>query len=663
MRLFFTLILFTFSLFTFASQGDTIRVTAHQKVDMTWYQSYRAWAQFPDSTHQYHKILLKFTLGCASTGCSDWDYTTLLNIRHRTGRLDSAVDRIDTLQSNPLVVDTIWRVFDEVEPYELAKVITPYGGALPNAWERCFVFDVTEYYPLLRDSVELEAFYQGWSSGFSANLEFIMIEGIPPRNVYEVQNLYRGKFNYLSSQQFETNHMPARQVDLHPQAQQFNLRMAPSGHGFVNSLNCAEFCEKDYYVNVNGNRVATQAMWRNDCGLNALYPQAGTWLYDRANWCPGDEVTIYNHDLTPHLSGSSAPIDVDIEPYSYTVPQGETPANYNMSVQFFQLSDFNHNLDAEISAIVAPTLDDAFGRINPVCTEAQIEITNKGATGLTELKLQYGVAGNGNWQEHIWQGQLAPLEKTIISLPMQELRHWTSWRDTLLFKAQLLEINQQGQDDVAYNNTYTTAFAPTPEFPATLRFDLRTNGAAQETHWQLKDLVTDSVIQQGDNFSNNTSYRDTFDLSPGCYELTIFDRDKDGLSFFGNNDGGGTASLRNIGGSFFNYSINPNFGTRFTLNFTVGYGLGLPDEASQGPLPQVFPNPSTGIFNLEWENPQAKNLSYRIVNLSGQTLKEKSLGKAQSVQEQFDLSHLPAGLYLLIVQMGEQQFEQKIELH
>lgn len=650
-------VLCTFSLL--ASPGDTTVVYAHQKTDMVWYNSYRAWAPFPDSTHSYHQIKMELTLGCATGGCSDWDYTTLINIRNRTGRLDSAVSRIDTLQTNPLVVDTVWRVFDEIEPYELCKIITPYGGSLSQSWTRTFTYDVTEYYPLLRDSVELEAFYQGWSSGFSVSIKFTMIEGTPPRDVLSVGNLYRKKFNYINSAQVEREHLPARSVSLHPGATQFEARVAPSGHGFVNSLNCAEFCNKDYYLSVNGNRVATQAMWRNDCGLNSVWPQAGTWLFDRANWCPGDKVNIYTHNLTPHLSGSSATINLDIEPYSYTVPAGEVPANYNMSAQLLQMGDFNYQLDAEIKAIISPSLNDAYGRENPVCNEAQILVRNLGANPITTLDLQYGVAGNTNWQQHQWTGNLEPLAETTLTLPMGDISNWTSWQDTLRFMAQILKVNGQ-TDELAYNNRRESGFVPTPQFPGMISFNLRTNAAAAETSWQLKDLVADTIIEQGDNLSNNTVYRDSLNLPSGCYQLTIFDSDKDGLSFFANNDGSGSANLRNVGGSFFYYTVNPNFGTRFQLNFTVGYGIGLPDEAALGSPVAVFPNPAQGQLHLQWEGATAVNCSYRLLSINGQLLQESPVQNTSSLDETLDISQLSPGLYLLEVNLGEVTWQEKV---
>ena len=57
----------------------------------------------------------------------------------------------------------------------------------------------------------------------------------------------------------------------------------------------------------------TQEIWRDDCGEVALYPQGGTWVYDRANWCPGDKATTREHELTNFLStGQTNLLDFDI---------------------------------------------------------------------------------------------------------------------------------------------------------------------------------------------------------------------------------------------------------------------------------------------------------------------------------------------------------------
>lgn len=646
----------------FAAEGDTTLIAAHHKTDMTWYKSYKEWAVFPDSNFTSHKILMEYTLGCASGGCSDWDYTTLVNLWRKTGRLDSTIASIDTVSTSPMVIDTTWNVFDEKEAFELAKVITPYGGGLANTWTRTFYFDVTDYYPLMRDSVEIEVFYQGWSSGFSATINFIMIEGTPPRDVHQINNLYRTKFNYLNSNQVESTYLPERTVNVHHSARQFGARVAPSGHGFVNSLNCAEFCEKDYYVKVNGTPVAQQAMWRNDCGANDLWPQAGTWLLDRANWCPGDRVTSYDHDLTNHISGSTAQIDVDIEAYSYTVPSGETPANYNFSAQFFQYGDFNHQLDAEISEIISPNDADEYARQNPICQEAVIRIKNKGAQNLTSIRVHYGVEGSLNWKQFQWSGNLAPLESEVLILPMDEQSQWGSLNSGgQIFTAFISEVNGSS-DDVAFNNKLSARFTPTPKFPANMRFDLRTNNAASETHWELIDRSSGTVVSSRDGLSNGTFYRDTFNLQPGCYKLSIYDRDEDGLAFFANNDGNGSAALRNIGGTFFNHTINPNFGTEYSVEFTVGYGISLPENEALSNRLSVFPNPSNGEFTLKILGNGSMVYHYEVTQPDGRTIARGTFTGVDEIIETLRLDE-NSGVYLLKVQSETEVVSQRLIVH
>jgi hypothetical protein len=47
---------------------------------MTWYGGYTKPVKFPDGNTTYHKILMVYTMGCATGGCSDWDYTTKIEV-------------------------------------------------------------------------------------------------------------------------------------------------------------------------------------------------------------------------------------------------------------------------------------------------------------------------------------------------------------------------------------------------------------------------------------------------------------------------------------------------------------------------------------------------------------------------------------------------------
>ena len=105
-------------------------------------------------------------------------------------------------------------VFDVIENYELARVITPYGSMLSNNWNFTSIFDITDFAPILKDSVEIRCHYSGWSSGFSATLDFEFIEGTPARDVIKIDNIYSGGYNYVSSSDFENNKLTPKNLHI-----------------------------------------------------------------------------------------------------------------------------------------------------------------------------------------------------------------------------------------------------------------------------------------------------------------------------------------------------------------------------------------------------------------------------------------------------------------
>ncbi len=649
MKNFYTFLLCLFAMSLAAAPGDTTWVTSHNKTDMVWYKTYKDTASFPDGSKKYHKILMYYTLGCATGGCSDWDYTTRVMLMHATGEMDSTVSKIDTISTSPLVVDTTWNVFEVKEPFELSRVITPYGGSLNNNWTHDFVYDVTDYAPLLKNDVAIHVQYQGWSSGFSATVKFAFIEGTPAREVIKVENLYHGKGDYLNSTDFESTHLPARTVAIDPATTGLMLAVNFSGHGFVNSLNCAEFCEKDYYVNVNGNRVATQAIWRDDCGLNPIWPQAGTWLFDRANWCPGDKSLFRHHDLTSKLSGNSLDIDVDIEPYSYTVPSGEVPAGYNYSVQLFQYKSPAFQNDVELQRIIAPSSEDEFSRVNPICAGAKVRIRNKGANPLTSCEIGYGMDG-GEWKIFKWTGNLGFMESEVVELPFIGAADWMSYKSKKVFIAVADMPNGQA-DENGVNNWYDTEIKPANVYPADIKITLRTNNAASDTHWKLTRLDDNIVVASGDNLTNNTNYIENLSLPAGCYLMHLQDRSKDGLAFQFNNAGSGTFRIQNDGGSFFIKTFNSNFGTEIKEYFTVGYGIGLKEPELKS-FVDVYPNPGNGIMNLDIAYPGKADVHLQVTSLDGKKVFEKETSLLDELKSTLDLSHLPKGMYTLSVKVG-----------
>ena len=100
----------------------------HTATDLTVWRLHRM-GVFPDQSTPWKTITLDFTVGCASGGCSDWDYDVDVEIGRPTGMMDSTVASIDTVSTAPLVLDTTWNApYEIIEWYQVGRMITPYGG-------------------------------------------------------------------------------------------------------------------------------------------------------------------------------------------------------------------------------------------------------------------------------------------------------------------------------------------------------------------------------------------------------------------------------------------------------------------------------------------------------------------------------------------------------
>lgn len=634
-----------------AAPGDTTIVVAHQEVDMTWYGPYDQWTVFP-STGTYAKVVMEYTMGCASTGCSDWDYTTSIHARIKTGILDSTVASIDTVGG---VIDTTWQVFEVLDQYELGRAITPYGGYMANGsngynnnWEHRFYYDVTDYQSLLRDSVQMRAFYSGWSSGFSAGVKFYFIEGTPPRDVLSISNIINRSFNYQNLATVDSLYLTPTMHSILPNAQGSAMRVITSGHGFDNNVYCAEFCVRNYLIDVDGQQQVSQSMWRDDCGLNPIYPQGGTWLYDRANWCPGSKATGYWHDLTSSLTpGQTHEIDMSLSGYNWS---GTQAPSYIMSAVLFQYGGHNRTLDAAIETILAPSLQEEYARLNPVCGNATIELKNYGSTPLTSVTLSY--SGGGGPLSTTWTGNLAFGESEIVNLPLG----WHSNLFPATFEVEITDVNGQGLDDLAWNNSQETPFDVIDTWPKDVLLELRTNTMGWQTDWTLEDAFG-TVLYSGDNLSNNTLYRDTFNLTVGCYHLRVNDAGKNGLSWWADNEGTGYCRVREVGGSIVKI-FKADFGTRIDFEFQVTSAFSNTEE-DQFVL-DVYPNPTRGLFSVDYALNRADEALLQILSMQGQVVRKAHFEAALNQRWEVDLSNEPKGVYLLQIQTTEYSSYRKV---
>lgn len=498
--------------------------------------------------------------------------------------------------------------FEVINRYELARYITPYGIGLSLGDGFTWVFDVTDYAPLLRDSVHLTA--GNWQE--LLDMKFIMIEGTPPRKVLGIKNIYTGQHGYDKP---ESHNLPSVNEFIGQDEKNARLKMRITGHGFGGNLNCLEFCPRTNKLYLNGNLAYTHYVWRNDCGLNPVYPQGGTWVYDRAEWCPGAEVRTTDFELTPFMTpGDTLTIDYDLEEGYIWNGEGSWPY-YAIESQLVTYDQPNFNLDAALEEIVAPNSHEFYNRFNPVCGQPIIVIKNNGTTPLTSLNINYGLVG-GTMQTYHWTGNLNFLDKEKITLDPVNWAGWQGGNNHFIFT---LSNPNNGADEYSYNNSMTAPFEIPPTYDNMLIFKIKTNHASEETSWKLEDNEGNILYQNG-MLANNTEYTDTLTLATGCYRLTILDSGGDGLRFWANmppygNGTAGWAKINDMEGQIVK-TFQADFGSMIAQSFTVGMSINVEENNRLGYL-HVYPNPTKGQFNIALSLPEKQDVQIKIYDVFG----------------------------------------------
>lgn len=74
----------------------------------------------------------------------------------------------------------------------------------------------------------------------------------------------------------------------------------------------------------------------------------------------------------------------------------------------------------------------------------------------------------------------------------------------------------------------------------------------------------------------------------------------------------------------------------------------------------IYPNPGSGLFNLDFTNVRQKEMDIRISNISGQTVFTKTFYNPQGIIITIDLTQEPVGLYFIQMNFGERFVVKKI---
>lgn len=603
----------------YAAPGDTTHVQAQDDVWLKYNGNYDTTVGFPDGSTSYRKIRMTFTLGkyqCPADSsktppkppqyCGDWDYTVQLFIMTKAG---------DTM--------------------EIGRMITPYANATyprtPWNWKERYEYDVTDFYNQLKDTPTIRIHYSGYSGGFTGNIKFDMIEGTPPRNVLKVDKAW-GTSSRFGDTAANTSHIEDRvdTVNLSvPGGTKFSeLKFTVTGHG-NDDYNCCEFSNKYYEVVLNGNKFDKTQIWRDNCGSNHLYPQSGTWLLQRANWCPGDIVFPNRHKLAGLTAGNSYDLDVDFEKYIGKVTiNGRSWGSYIVQGNVFYYGDFNKNLDASLEGVVAPNDHEMYFRYNPVSGHPIIIVKNTGSTTITALKLKYEIQGGSGANNYSWTGSIAPLDTAWIECPFFFGLANASGAGNV-FNAEIVSVNNASDDD-ATNNKVSTTFTAARKIPLKIIIHLKTNKATtlkgvSETSWKLIDVITGRLVAEKNDAPPNTNVKDTLTLLKGTYKLVVEDASCDGLNWWANSGTVGKGFIA-VYDAFNNspITLDGQFGGDFGCGFTEYWNATWPTSVKEITYGNqgisVYPNPANSNINVSLEGMEKVNGTIQLVDMTGRVV-------------------------------------------
>lgn len=524
---------------------DTVKVIFFQDSNIQQFRGvewHRIAQKIPKGN--YSKAILQIDLGCATYGCCAWDYTYRGFISQKIN--DSTYNDI-----------------------EVARLITPYSSFMrkgrygyDSTWVHPYLYDVTDYLPLLRgDSVLYSASTGGWDDkgkfGFKHTVTLYLIKGDTLRNPVRVIPAFQDNYRYYDSAQIDSIIQPFK-FRLKKGENFAKLRTIITGHDQE-----GEFSPIYFYVKLNGKQIFQKRLWKTDCDKNPIQPQSGTWIFSRTNWCPGEKV----NEIEVHLADLKLEGENQVEIYFGKIQTESKKINALYSVESHVVTyGYKDSFDVALVDIVSPSRNPNYRMYNPTCSELKLLVKNEG-TGIVDKIIVQGEDNQSLDFRYNFDTKLMPYQSEIFTIPLIS--------QTNYYKLTLEKNNQNRntRNDIKVSNGLTTNSWNTKSYV----FEIATTNDSSNNTLVLRNGNGDTVLKK-DYFNNNNTYKDTLQLSSGCYHLELFDYDKnydcgDGLSFWYS-----SRVMKKTSGIFKIYDaltgkllkvFNPDFGGKINYEFRV----------------------------------------------------------------------------------------------
>lgn len=278
-----------------------------------------------------------------------------------------------------------------------------------------------------------------------------------------------------------------------------------------------------------------------------------------------------------------------------------------------------------------------------------VELYNMGSAALTSARIEMR-QGTTLLQTVNWTGNLPRWQSVMVEFNTVDVVSGTPYTATVSLPNNVADDHGPGNVEV-----YTYTIAPTTAL-ATVNLEFRTDNYAEETSWRLYDS-NNNIVGQNAALANATTYNTWWTLNPNeCYRFEVYDSFGDGICC-------------SYGTGFYRIKSNGvvvteggQFGGVDKAPFKTGMAVGIEENTLDSGL-SLFPNPSTGLVNVQFDLPAASTVQFVLTNMLGERVMEHAQGFGPgSQQTTLDLGELANGAYFLAIQAEGMVATRKVTL-
>lgn len=628
-----TLLCFFICYHVLAQQATTSHVITHQRKTIVCdaqkgENSYPAWGVFPKENDPIRKVTMFVTLGSPdSLRTAHWDYLDHIILRRKGGKDGPALN------------------------YELGRMLTPYGSIYNKGWSWKWQVDVTDFAPFLRDSVEIVYTHSGFEDktvGWALTVDFEILSGPSVVTPLGITPLWNKAYKYGDANEKIEEHLLPITYTLNPGAALSRIRIQHTGHGMDKPRGCSEFCSRWRELTLDGKTVDRRDMWKK-CGGNPLYPQGGTWVHDRAYWCPGDLQQPDFIDVFTKVGIHQ--VALQMEPYTAT---DNVQAVENISAYLFQYSAPKQKIDVAVESIMVPSDEQRFSRLNPASTGPRISFRNLGSDPIRSLNIVYGTNGFPPKTFH-WKGNLSFNQVAEVILP-DEIAEKDGEN---VFSVSLLKPNGK-VDAWPADNKAESVFSAPQKFPADFVLEFLTNNKPADNRIFLVNTKLDTVfLKNASQLTAATIYRDTLRLTEGNYSLSLIDTAGNGLQFWAQPENGdGHLRIFDLKGNLI-HSFESDCGNGEMFSFNAKRGFEMDTTSAQYAF-SLYPRSVIDKTQLSVVSNKKSEMTVLIM-VDGVLWQKHEYKSIQQAVLNYDLNDLPSGRIIVEVFMdGVSRFKGRI---